>query len=63
MDGFSKEEESRLLVLGATNFPWLIDEALLRRFEKRLFIDLPGLDARKVCLQNTFATVSPTTFL
>jgi SpoVK/Ycf46/Vps4 family AAA+-type ATPase len=35
-----------VFVLGATNFPWDIDEALRRRLEKRVYIPLPGQDQR-----------------
>ena len=31
-----------LLVIGATNMPWHIDNAMVRRFEKRVYIPLPS---------------------
>jgi vacuolar protein-sorting-associated protein 4 len=47
MDGISTKPDERILVLGATNRPWDIDEAFRRRFEKRIFLPLPDADARK----------------
>jgi len=45
MEGVSKEKPGSLLVLGATNFPWGLDPAMRRRFEKRVYIPLPDYDA------------------
>ncbi|KAF5296073.1 hypothetical protein FQA39_LY12695 [Lamprigera yunnana] len=37
-----------ILVLGATNIPWVLDAAIRRRFEKRIYIPLPEEQARLV---------------
>lgn len=40
-----------VMVLGATNFPWSLDEALRRRLEKRVYIPLPDPDAAKALVE------------
>jgi len=39
MDGAGSHVGGRVLVLAATNIPWNLDNAILRRFEKRIYID------------------------
>ena len=45
MDGVGSDQ-SGVLILGATNVPWEIDQAMRRRFEKRVYIALPETYAR-----------------
>jgi SpoVK/Ycf46/Vps4 family AAA+-type ATPase len=48
IDGFeSKSSDKLVLVVAATNKPWLIDEAILSRFGKLAYIGLPEAPARK----------------
>lgn len=39
-------DENNVVVFGATNRPWAIDSAILRRFNRRIFIPLPDKHAR-----------------
>jgi spastin len=50
-DGVTAEAGEKILVMAATNRPHELDDAALRRFEKRIFIPLPGPQARKGVLQ------------
>lgn len=47
----SSADVSRVLILGATNLPWGIDDAARRRFAKRVYIPLPEDETRKLQLQ------------
>jgi len=48
MDGISsKGKNLRLYVIGATNKPWSLDWPFLRRFQKRVYVSLPTLEARQ----------------
>ncbi|KAF7989948.1 hypothetical protein HCN44_008622 [Aphidius gifuensis] len=56
MQGVGNDNDG-ILVLGATNIPWVLDAAIRRRFEKRIYIPLPEEHARatmfKLHLGNT----------
>ena len=44
------QDSSSVFVMAATNFPWDLDEALLRRFQKRIYIPLPDAEGRESIL-------------
>jgi SpoVK/Ycf46/Vps4 family AAA+-type ATPase len=47
MDGINgKGKESQLYVIGATNKPWSLEVGFLRRFQKRIYVTLPGNPSR-----------------
>jgi SpoVK/Ycf46/Vps4 family AAA+-type ATPase len=47
MDSISdKSNPSHVYVVGATNKPWALDEPFIRRFQKRIFVPLPNVEAR-----------------
>jgi katanin p60 ATPase-containing subunit A1 len=46
MDGLAKSEDL-VFLLAASNIPWELDHAMLRRLEKRILVDLPTVEARK----------------
>ncbi|CAI4983779.1 ANM_HP_G0278300.mRNA.1.CDS.1 [Saccharomyces cerevisiae] len=47
--------DSRVLVLGATNLPWAIDDAARRRFSRKLYIPLPDYETRLYHLKRLMA--------
>jgi len=49
MDGLAKSDDL-VFVLTASNLPWDLDTALLRRLEKRILVPLPNEDARRQLL-------------
>ena len=47
LDGFRTKKEDKVIFIGATNRPWDLDEAFLSRFERKIYVPLPDLEARK----------------
>jgi len=47
LDGLIKSNNERVFLLAASNLPWELDMALLRRLEKRILVPLPSKEARE----------------
>ena len=61
MDGFSTDERRPVFILAATNYaisgegPRVLDPAFVRRFDRKVYVDLPDADERFQLLQVTLA--------
>ncbi|XP_050231999.1 uncharacterized protein LOC126680824 isoform X2 [Mercurialis annua] len=50
-DGLRTKDSQRILILGATNRPFDLDDAVIRRLPRRIYVDLPDADNRKKILK------------
>jgi SpoVK/Ycf46/Vps4 family AAA+-type ATPase len=58
MDGLQdKGSNLQVYVIGATNKPWRLDEAFIRRFEKRIYVPPPDEEARKKLILQTLSKI------
>jgi len=56
LDGLLKSSNERVFLLAASNLPWELDMALLRRLEKRILVPLPSKEARENMITNLIPT-------
>ncbi|KAL4282027.1 hypothetical protein GQ457_03G014070 [Hibiscus cannabinus] len=54
-DGLLTKAGERILVLAATNRPFDLDEAIIRRFERRIMVGLPSIESREKILRTLLA--------
>ncbi|CAH8333999.1 unnamed protein product [Eruca vesicaria subsp. sativa] len=50
-DGLMTEPGARVLVLAASNRPFDLDDAIIRRFERRIMVGLPSIESREKILR------------
>ena len=58
MDGLKSSKDDNVIVIGATNRPFDLDDAILRRLPRRLLVDLPGEKEREGRLAFTLAVLN-----
>ncbi|KFP91450.1 Katanin p60 ATPase-containing subunit A-like 2 [Apaloderma vittatum] len=57
MDGLARSDDL-VFVLAASNLPWELDSAMLRRLEKRILVNLPNKEARRAMIQHWLPALS-----
>lgn len=51
LDGAATNEDDNIIIIGATNRPQELDEAVRRRFVRRLYVPLPAKQARQQIIE------------
>ncbi|XP_042230389.1 suppressor protein of bem1/bed5 double mutants-like isoform X2 [Homarus americanus] len=57
IEGVEDDKDSSVFLLGATNCPWDLDSAFLRRFQRRLLIPLPNREGRRAIISSQFSSL------
>ena len=59
LDGINSANKNPILLIGATNTPWNIEEAFLRsgRFDVKAYVGMPDKEARRKIIQNSLKKV------
>lgn len=59
MQGIKDSDDSTLLIVAATNMPWMIDSAFMRpgRFDERIYVGLPDDEARRGIISHNLTGV------
>jgi len=47
IDGFSTKKDEKVIIIAATNRPWDLDDAMISRFQRKIYVPLPEADSRK----------------
>lgn len=58
MDGVRNADNDRVIIIAATNRPQELDDAVIRRFTKRIYIDLPDEVTREEVISNQMKNVA-----
>jgi len=53
MDGLLRDTQDQVFLLAASNLPWDLDSAMLRRLEKRVLVNLPSPNAREAMFRTS----------
>lgn len=47
IDGFSTKKDEKVLIMAATNRPWDLDDAMISRFQRKIYVPLPDIESRR----------------
>lgn len=47
IDGFSTKKDEKVIIIAATNRPWDLDDAMISRFQRKIYVPLPETESRK----------------